>query len=220
MSQTEEVQVGQPHRPFGVKMINLFGRAANAFGMRPVALDEESLIQKAIKKAGSSDFGGDEFREGLRRFLASAQSEADLTLLGRLMVQGYVTDNLVNRLKLTDWRKQHPEIEKEEIVAPLFIVGLPRTGTTKLNGLIEQDQANRSPLSWEVQFPVPPATPETWDNDPRIAEDQKILDQLFQLVPGFAAMHPMGATMPQECVAVFTMCFMSVQLHVHFYVPS
>jgi hypothetical protein len=201
-------------------MINLFGRAAGGLGIQPVRLDEASLIRRAIKKAGSSDFGGDDFREGLRRFLESARGEADLTLLGRLMVQGYVTDNLVNRLKLVDWRKQHAEVAQEEIVAPLFIVGLPRTGTTILHALLEQDPANRSPLFWEVQFPVPPATPETWDDDPRIAEDQKILEQLFKLVPGFAAMHPMGATMPQECVAVFTMCFMSEQLQVQFNVPS
>jgi hypothetical protein len=203
-----------------VKVINFVGRSANAMGMQPIALDEDSLINRAIKKAGSSDFGGDGFREGLRRFLASAESEAELTLLGRLMVQGYVTDNLVNRLKLTEWRKQHDAVAKEKIVAPLFIVGLPRTGTTILHGLLEQDPTNRSPLSWEVQFPVPPATPETWETDPRIAEHQKILDQLFKLVPGFAAMHPMGATMPQECVAVFTMCFMSEQLQVQFNVPS
>lgn len=203
-----------------MKVINFVGRSANAMGMQPIALDEDSLINRAIKKAGSSDFGGDGFREGLRRFLASAESEAELTLLGRLMVQGYVTDNLVNRLKLTEWRKQHDAVAKEKIVAPLFIVGLPRTGTTILHGLLEQDPTNRSPLSWEVQFPVPPATPETWETDPRIAEHQKILDQLFKLVPGFAAMHPMGATMPQECVAVFTMCFMSEQLQVQFNVPS
>ena len=203
-----------------MKVINFIGRSANAMGMQPIALDEDSLINRAIKKAGSSDFGGDGFREGLRRFLASAESEAELTLLGRLMVQGYVTDNLVNRLKLTEWRKQHDAVAKEKIVAPLFIVGLPRTGTTILHGLLEQDPTNRSPLSWEVQFPVPPATPETWETDPRIAEHQKILDQLFKLVPGFAAMHPMGATMPQECVAVFTMCFMSEQLQVQFNVPS
>ena len=220
MSETRNIQVGQPNRPFGVKAINLIGRAANAMGMHPIALDEGSLIKRAIKKAGSSDFGGDEFREGLRRFLASAQSEAELTLLGRLMVQGYVTDNLANRLKLVDWRKTHAEVEKEAIVAPLFIIGLPRTGTTILHALLEQDPVNRSPLFWEVQFPVPPAVPQTWECDPRIAEDQKILDQLFTLVPGFAAMHPMGSTMPQECVAVFTMCFMSEQLQVQFDVPT
>jgi hypothetical protein len=219
-AQAGEIRVGRPHRPFGVKVINLFGRAANVLGMHPAALDEEILLERAIKKAGSSDFGGDDFREGLRRFLASAEREAKLTLLGRLMVQSYVTDNLANRLRLVDWRKRHPEIENEEITAPLFIIGLPRTGTTILHALLEQDPANRSPLFWEVQFPVPPATPDTWHDDPRIAKHQKILNQLFKLVPGFAAMHPMGATMPQECVAVFTMCFMSEQLQVQFDVPS
>jgi hypothetical protein len=219
-AQAGEIRVGRPHRPFGVNVINLFGRAANMLGMHPAALDEEILLERAIKKAGSSDFGGDDFREGLRRFLASAEREAKLTLLGRLMVQSYVTDNLANRLRLVDWRKRHPEIENEEITAPLFIIGLPRTGTTILHALLEQDPANRSPLFWEVQFPVPPATPDTWHDDPRIAKHQKILNQLFKLVPGFAAMHPMGATMPQECVAVFTMCFMSEQLQVQFDVPS
>lgn len=220
MSEARNIQVGEPHRPFGVKLINFVGRSANAMGVQPIALDEDRLIRRAIERAGSSDFGGEDFREGLRRFLASAEREADLTLLGRLMVQGYVTDNLVNRLRLVEWRKQHDAVAKEKIVAPLFIVGLPRTGTTILHALLEQDPANRSPLTWEVQFPVPPAAPETWETDPRIAEDQKILDQLFKLVPGFAAMHPMGATMPQECVAVFTMCFMSEQLQVQFNVPS
>jgi hypothetical protein len=203
-----------------VKLINLIGRVAKALGLPLVRLDEARLLRKAIRQAGSSDFGDDSFREGLRRFLASAESEAELTLLGRLMVQGYTTDNLANRLRLVEWRKQHPELEREEIVAPLFIVGLPRTGTTILHALLEQDPANRSPLFWEVQFPVPPATPETWDDDPRIAEDEKILSRLDSLVPGFQAMHPMGATMPQECVAVFTMCFMSEQLQVQFNLPS
>jgi hypothetical protein len=220
MCASTQVQARQPHRPFGVKLINQFGRLANAVGIHPVTLDENRLLEKAVRKAGSSDFGGDEFREGLRRFLHSAENEADLSLLGRLMVQGYTVDNLCNRLRLVDWRKKHPEIAKEEIVAPLFIVGLPRTGTTILHALLEQDPANRSPLFWEVQFPVPPATPQTWNDDPRIAEDEKILRQLYRLVPGFEAMHPMGATMPQECVAVFTMCFMSEQLQVQFAVPS
>ena len=220
MTQAREIRAGKPHRPLGVKAINFLGRAANAIGVQPIALDEATLIARAINEAGSSDFGGDEFREGLRRFLSSAETEANLTLLGRLMVQGYVTDNLANRLRLVDWRKRHPEIEREQIVAPLFIVGLPRTGTTILHALLEQDPANRSPLFWEVQFPVPPPTPARWHDDPRIAEHQKILDQLFKLVPDFAAMHPMGATMPQECVAVFTMCLMSEQLQVQFDVPS
>ena len=90
MSEATSIQVGKPHRPFGVKLINLIGRVAGALGLPLVRLDEARLLRKAIKQAGSSDFGDDGFREGLQRFLASAESEAELTLLGRLMVQGYV----------------------------------------------------------------------------------------------------------------------------------
>jgi len=220
MSTVKEIRVGEPHRPFPVKVMNLLGQAANAIGVEPVKLDADRLIDKAIKEAGSSDFDGDDFREGLHRFLESAEREGDLTLLGRVMVAGYTTSNLVNRLRIVDWRKKHPEIEKEEILRPLFIVGLPRTGTTILHSVLEQDPANRSLLAWEIQHPVPPATPETTASEPRIAKMQKTLDQLFALVPGFEAMHPMSATQPEECVAVFTQCFRSEQLQVQFNVPS
>lgn len=220
MSRHTEIRVGEPHRPLPVKVMNVIGRAANALGVEPIKLDTERLIDKAVRKAGSSDFGGDDFREGLRRFLESAHREGELTLLGRLMVQSYTTDNLVNRLRLVDWRKKHPEVENEDIVRPLFIIGLPRTGTTILHSVLEQDPANRSPLAWEIQHPVPPASPKTWDDDPRIATMQKTLEQFFELVPGFEAMHPMSATQPEECVAVFTQCFMSEQLQMQFNVPS
>lgn len=203
-----------------MKLINFAGRAASSIGLQLVKLDAETVLAKAIKKAGSSDFGDEDFREGLVRFLESAEREGALTLLGRLMVQGYARDNLVNRLKLVDWRKRHPEVGMEEIVRPLFIVGLPRTGTTILHSVLERDPANRSPLAWEIQHPVPPATPETFKSDPRISTMQKTLEQLFALVPGFEAMHPMSATQPEECVAVFTQCFRSEQLQVQFNVPS
>lgn len=220
MSSPQEIRVGEPHRPFPVRVMNFVGRAANSVGLQPIKLDAERMMQKAIQKARSSDFGDDDFREGLERFLQSAECEGRLTLLGRIMVAGYTTDNLVNRLRLVDWRKKHPEIEREEIIRPLFIVGLPRTGTTILHSVLEQDPANRSPLAWEIQHPVPPATPETFHTDPRIATMQKTLEQLFELVPGFDAMHPMSATQPEECVAVFTQCFRSMQLEVQFNVPS
>jgi hypothetical protein len=220
MSEASEVRAGRPHRPLPIKAFNAVGRVAQTVGIRPVSLDEDWLLDRAIKKAGSADFGDDDFRQGLRRFLASLQSEANLTLFGRVLAQRCVMENLVNRLRVVDWRKRHPRVAKEEIVAPLFIVGLPRTGTTILHALLEQDPSNRSPLFWEVHYPVPPATPQTWNSDPRIAQEQKNLDRFFELVPGFDAMHPMGALVPQECVAIFTHCFMSEQLQMQFDVPS
>ncbi|MCB1616168.1 MAG: sulfotransferase, partial [Pseudomonadales bacterium] len=102
----------------------------------------------------------------------------------------------------------------------LFIIGLPRTGTTILHALLDVDTANRSPLFWEVEFPVPPANPSTWLVDPRIAKNQKMLDQLDKICPGFNAVHPMAADMPQECVAIFAYHMMSEHFHMTFNVPS
>ncbi|MEM9727415.1 MAG: sulfotransferase [Myxococcota bacterium] len=220
MTSADEIRVGEPHRPLPVKVINLVGRAMSAVGVTPVSLEPDGIMERAIKDAGVADFGGDDFVEGLRRFLESAEREARLTLLGRLMVRGYAVMNLVNRLSVVDWRKRHPAVADEAITEPLFIVGLPRTGTTILHSVLEQDPANRSPLAWEIQHPSPPATAETWDHNARIDKAQKALDQLFQLVPGFEAMHPMSAKSPEECVAIFTQCFMSEQLQVQFNVPS
>jgi len=106
MRERGEARGWKPHRPFPVKVMNQLGRLASSVGIEPITLQEDRLLDKAITQAGSSDFGDDDFREGLRRFLASARSEARLTLLGRMLAQGYVVGNLANRLRLVDWRKR------------------------------------------------------------------------------------------------------------------
>lgn len=212
--------LGRPFRPLPLRIINGIGRTLNSFGIEPVRLGRDALIAKAIKRAGCDDFGGEGFIEGLDRLLESIEREAQLNLLGRVIAQGMVVDNLYSRLKVIEWRKQHPEVAAQQIRKPLFILGLPRTGTTILHALLDVDPANRSPLFWEVAYPVPPARPETWLTDPRIAQDQKTLDNLFKICPGFDAVHPMGATMPQECVAIFAMDMVAEQFHCTFNVPT
>lgn len=210
----------KPFRPLPVRLMNSIGRGLQAVGIEAVSLQREVLLAKAVKKAGCDDFGDRHFIEGLDRYLAALEQEAQLTLLGRLMAQGSIVNDLANRLQVIDWRKKHPAIAEQPIRKPLFIIGLPRTGTTILHALLDVDPANRSPLFWEVAYPVPPAAPASWTTDPRIAEDQKGLDQLFQLCPGFQAVHPMGATMPQECVAIFGMEMLAESFHATFNVPS
>ncbi len=209
----------RPYRPLGVKVLNTLGRRLEALGLEPVSLERRTLLRKAAQQAGSDDFGT-AAGEQLDVLLRSLEDEARLTMLGRVMAQAYVVTNLANRAQLEAHWKRHPEVAREDIGAPLIIVGLPRTGTTILHALLDQDPSNRSPLSWEVAFPVPPATPEGFRDDPRIARNQAVLDRLFSLAPGFEAMHPMGATMPQECVAIWAMDLASQQFHATFDVPS
>jgi hypothetical protein len=77
--------------------------------------------------------------------------------------------HIVNRLTYVNDRKLYPEIARQTIVKPVFIVGFPRTGTTILHDILAQDPANRSPLTWEVMFPSPPPQTATFETDPRIA---------------------------------------------------
>ena len=88
--------------------MNAAGRILDQLHIEPVTLEKEALIAKAIQRAGCSDFGDSGFHEGLDRLLDSFENESRLTLLGRLMAQGTVIERLQTRLKLIEWRKQHP----------------------------------------------------------------------------------------------------------------
>ena len=210
----------KPFRPLPIKLMNAAGRILDQLHIEPVTLEKEALIAKAIKRAGCSDFGDSGFHEGLDRLLDSFENESRLTLLGRLMAQGTVVERLYTRLKLVEWRKQHPAVAAQEIRKPLFIIGLPRTGTTILHALLDVDPANRSPLFWEVEYPVPPSTPATWRTDPRIAQVEKALGQFQRLCPGITAVHAMEARLPQECVAILAIDMMAEQFHCMFNVPG
>jgi hypothetical protein len=127
---------------------------------------------------------------------------------------------LTNRLQLQDHRKRHPELEQQEIRQPLFILGLPRTGTTILFNLIALDPGNRTPLTWEVQWPYPPPRRASFETDPRIRKMAKQLSNLPKIAPNLYAIHEFASELPQECVAITGHEFLSVQFHIIFNVPS
>jgi len=209
-----------PHRPFGIRALNGIGRSLRHVGWTPPSLEPEVLIEAAVRRAGSSDFGGEGFRRGLDVLVESVESEADLTILGRLSCRETLIRYLSNRLQLIDYRSRHAEVAQQMIREPIFIVGLPRTGTTILFNLLSQDQANRPPLSWEVEWPVPPPEPETYDCDPRITDAEKLFADLDRLIPTLPAIHEFGAKLPQECVPINAHELLSIQFHTTFHAPS
>jgi hypothetical protein len=182
--------------------MNLAGRGAGRIGLRPVKLDVESLLEKARANTGLSDFGGDEFEAPLALLVASLETEAKLSLMGRLVARGDLLRTLENRLRLVDLLRAHPEICEQPIERPIFVVGPPRTGTTIFHDLLAMDPDIRVPLTWETSYPLPPPETATFRTDPRIARVQADLDRVDQLIPEFKSMHPMGAERAQECVAI------------------
>ncbi len=207
-------------QPVAVKAINRIGRMLQNIGLSVPSLDASKLMYRAGKKTGLSDFGEGSFQPALERLLLSLREEASLSLIGRVAVTSMLFDELSNRLQLVEYRKQRVEVAKQSIERPLFVLGLPRTGTTILYELLAQDAAHRAPMSWEVSKPMPPAKPDSFHKDPRIAAVEKSMAEVEMLAPGFKAIHEIGAELPQECVSLLASHFISDQYGATFYVPG
>jgi len=186
--------------------------------------DPDRLIATACEETGSDDFGdGPGFhgwRAGLDVVTDGLINQARLSPIGVEIAYLDMMRALKNRLDVIAWRKLHPEIADKPITAPIFIVGQPRTGTTILYDLLTQDPDLRAPLTWEVDAPCPVPQPETYHDDPRIAQTQASLELSEQIVPGFLAFHPMGALLGQECVRITASEFTSMIYSVQYRLPT
>jgi len=182
-------------------------------------LDGEALIARAVEATGLDDFGEPTWREGLERLLEDLRTEAQLHELGVEVAVAEVLEYLSNRLAIVAYRAGHPEVAAAPVDRPIVIVGQPRTGTTILYDLLAQDPELRVPLTWEVDAPVPPPEPDTYETDPRIEAIQARLDMADALVPGLLAFHPMGARLAQECVRMTAGDFRSLIFPTQYRVP-
>jgi Sulfotransferase family len=195
-----------------VSALNASGRALRRLGAEPPSLDADDLLRAARRRAGASELGAWRFEEPLDRLLKSYRDEAQLTTLGRITVRELVVSLLENLLLLEAQRRASPAIEREPVTDPVFIIGLPRTGTTHLHGLVSQDPGNRAPLTWEVMYPA--ARGVTADEiAPYRARAKQRLDWANRLAPEFVRIHPIGADLPQECIAMHAQIFMGIQFH-------
>jgi hypothetical protein len=184
-------------------------------GFRP-----ERLVETACEEAGRDDFGEDGWQSGLQRLTDGFVGEARLSAVGVEIAHLDIMRALKNRLDVVAWRKEHPEVAREPVTAPIVIVGQPRTGTTILYDLLAQDPDLRAPLTWEVDAPCPVPQPDTYHTDPRIAQAQAGIELSEQIIPGFMAFHPMGALVGQECVRITASSFTSMIFSTQYRLPS
>ena len=178
------------------------------------------LLDKARAATGLDDFGDDGFREGLERLVDSADCEAQLNAAGRAMVEGQAIMLLMKRLEIEGWYARHPEIDEQEIVAPLMVLGLPRTGSTALHCLLGEDPAVRVMRNWEAMNPCPPPEAATYDSDPRIAAMQQQMALRDKLTPRMRQMLPSTAVSPTEDQLTMGYDFKSQIFQASFRIPS
>jgi hypothetical protein len=152
--------------------------------------------------------------------LDGLETEARLTLVGRIVARRDLATVLATRLRLVRDRTRHPAIAHETIERPLFVVGLPRTGSTLLHHLLAQDPASRSAQAWEVMYPSPPPERERYASDRRIAKAARALRQFDRMTPAFKTIHPLGARLPLECIAFTAGSFLSRRFPTMYRLPG
>ena len=171
------------------------------------------LMAAAVARTGLDDFGDDSFREGLEILARALESEARLNARGEGFVYHRIGLHLAQRLHVEDWYRRHPEIDDVALEAPLFGLGLPRTGSTALSFLLAQDSSVRYLRIWEAAQPCPP--PSTVRGaDPRIpAGGQK---------PAAGSRHhvPVDAHGPMECLDLMALDFKSQIFQAYAQIPS
>jgi len=178
------------------------------------------MIAEAERATGLADWGGDDFREPLRVLIGALNTEAQLHEQGERIARRHLHDVLCGRLKMAEDRKRFPGIAAEQITRPVFVIGLPRSGTTFLHNLLTQDPHNRSPLTWEIMLPSPPPERDTYRDDPRIAQCQAKLREIGFLDEGLQAIHPFGAKRPEECNFIWEYSLRTVNYMAWWNVPS
>lgn len=192
--------VRQPSLPFGVRTLNRIGQALRRWGASVGDLSEVSVLRTAQRRTGLSDFGDSDYLTPLRELLASYDSDTSLTFLGRLIARGMLVHALANRLRIREAAGGSAGVSPEMIVRPLFVVGLPRTGTTLLYNLLAQDPAARPLMFWESMTPTAPRSGR--GRDQRIREAERTVARLNRLVPELRMIHEMDPRGPDECTGL------------------
>jgi len=182
---------------------------------RPFSVD--ALIKVARRRTGCEDFGDDDLTEPLHRFLDACSEEARLSLVGRFATRWDVVRFLANLLELRAAERARPEILDEPIAQPIFITGLPRSGTTFLHRMMLEDTANRAPLVYETIYPY---APPPGRRDRRAARVSGKLRAFEALAPEFRGLHPLEATSPQECSEITAHVFRSLRFDSNYRIPS
>lgn len=213
---------GAPSLGMGQRLFYLLNALAGGLGLfrRPLSVDD--LLSAAQRRTGLDDFGPWEIAEPLRMLIKSYEQESDLSPFGRMAARWDLLRFLSNLLELRDEERRNPAIPDERIERPIFITGLPRSGTSFLHELLCEDPANLAVRCWETIYPCP------LDRDRAAAADidrrrKKVARQLAsfeRIAPEIRSLHPMVADTPQECTEITGHVFRGMRFDTTHCIPS
>lgn len=207
------------NRSFLLRTFNNLGTILDRGGVRPLRLDAQETLNLAQITTGNS-LSDSLPKEGLETLVRSVNEEANLSLFGRFAFRNVLRRSAESRLYVEGALNSLSENEQTKISEPVFIIGMPRSGTTILHALLHLDRNHRAPLSWECLLPYPAPRAEDYVASARIETIRREFDQIFRLVPDFKKKHYMEADSPQECIGITALNFVSYQFLAMAYVPT
>ena len=182
-------------------------------------LDADVLHAKATAETGFDDFGGDDYRERLDVYLAALQDITSIQPAGIVNHHAQLLQWLKNRLLLTDLLTRHPEIHDIELLPPIVIAGLPRTGTTHLHNLLAAPPTFRTMPYWESNEPFPVPAEAGLEPDPRRTRMDVAVQVIDIVMPHFRLMHEMTTDHVHEEIQLLANDFSTMLFETLAHVP-
>ena len=153
-------------------------------------INANEILDQAKSETGLSDLGEPLFFEGLNRLIDSINNEANLNEIGIQAQPIRIQGLLINRLRFEEDLKKFPEILDQEIIAPIVIVGLPRTGSTMTHRLLASDPNHTAMLWWEGRYPALLPGEKRGDIETRMELGKAEVDAVVAASPEALDIHP------------------------------
>ncbi len=185
----------------------------------PLATANE-LHALASQVTGLDDFGPDDYTDGLEVLLGSLEREADLTARGRKVMRAMLRGALAARLVSEAGWAAHPAYAQVRLERPLFVTGLPRTGTTALHRLLTADPAHQGLELWLAEAPQPRPPRQTWADNPVFRYIQAGCERHHVEHPEFMGVHYMAADQVEECWQLLRQSMRSISWECLAHLPS
>jgi hypothetical protein len=183
-------------------------------------IDAAALLAQAKQFVGSDDFGDRIYERAMEAFISALNTEGRLEAFHAARLEFQLQHFLVTRARAAALFREHPEVRRLEVKAPVFIVGMPRTGTTLLHNLLARHPDHFAPPLWQLQSPIrEQPTYEAWE-EASLARCEFVLGMMRQTIPELAFIHPMNPRWPDECSFLFRPSFATMVNAFTYRIPS
>lgn len=196
-------------------LLDTAGRSLDRVGLLPGEPAAERLLRRVRQPHAQAAIHSWRVEEALSAWTRSLREDAALGAAGRLAARFEAGRALDTLSRMAEAEAQDPGIASQPVACPVFITGMPRSGTTFLHQLLALDPGNRAPRCWETFYPLPPRR----GRDRRRERVERQLRAFLRLAPELAALHPLAADQPQECTVITATVFRSLRFDTTHRVP-